>query len=330
MAALSSRRNFSTDSQATMFGAGGRRNQIFLLDSQAAEDQHIFTSLRYDANAKYNKLNPGCCKEAKNTYLFKYHFDRLKDAAKRRGWYDAEKCLKRPLDLHNRLVNAVNIYEQKNGPTKGAYKVRIKLKYHGNIEINVSPEMSPYKKPLLYPTTLELFGHNHEASQRSSIYKIVLDALPTTKSLHTKAKTEWRSMYDYARFSAGIQSFQDAKEVLLFNADGEVMDGSITTPYFYRNGGWVTPRDACGGQTGVTRRWAIDQSLCTLGVITVDSLRHDEVIWLSNAVKGFFTARFVASPDRCKAPSFRSNSTSLSSASTAVDTPIVDKVKSML
>lgn len=333
MAALSGRRNFSTDSQATMFGIGGRRQPFFVLDDQAVEDQYIFTSLRYDSHAKADKLNPACCKEAKSTYLFRYHFDRLKDGAGCRGWYDAQKCLKRPFDLHNRVVKAVSLYEEKSGlksGSKGVYKVRIKLKYHGNIEINVSPDVSPYKKPLLYPTTLELFGHKHDASLRSGIYKAVLDALPTNKSLHTKAKTEWRSMYDYARVSAGIQSFQDAKEVLLFNAEGEIMDGSITTPYFYRNGRWITPHISCGGQAGVTRRWAVDQGLCNFGVIHVDSLRHDEVIWLSNAVKGFFTARFVACPDRCTAPSFRSKWSVSSGASTAVDTPISDKGRSQV
>ncbi|GAM84900.1 hypothetical protein ANO11243_029020 [Dothideomycetidae sp. 11243] len=306
-------RNASVDSH--MLGIGGRKRSFFTLDSQAVEDQYLFTSLRYDANARPNKLNPPCCKEANSTYLFKYHFDRLKDGAGSRGWYDAQKCLKRPIDLHNRLVSAVSQYEQKHGP-KGPYKVRIKLKYHGNIEVSVAPEMSPYKRPLLYPTTLELFGGEsmHEAFKRHCIYKVVLDALPTYKSLHTKTKTEWRSMYDYARVSAGIQSFQDAKEVLLFNAEGQIMDGSITTPYFYRNGSWVTPHASSGGNMGVTRRWAIDKCLCRPEVVHIDSLRQGETIWLSNAVKGFFTARFISRPDRCKAPSFRSTSTSTSSS----------------
>ncbi|KAF2223944.1 aminotransferase class IV-domain-containing protein [Elsinoe ampelina] len=329
MAAVSARRNASTDS--TMYGVGGRRQPFFVLDDQAVEDQYLFTSFRFDKKEKCSKLNPVCCKEAKHVYLFKYHFDRLKDSAKCRGWYDAEKCLKRPIDLFNRVEYAVTQYEQKNGKG-GPYKIRIKLKYHGNLVIDVMPEVSLYKKPLLYPTTLELFKHPHEAASRCNNFKVVLDTLPTNKSLHTKSKTEWRPMYDYARFSAGIESYQDAKEVLLYNADGEIMDGTITTPYFYRNGGWVTPHTTCGGQTGTTRRWAVDQNLCTLGTIKVETLRHDEIIWFSNSVKGFFTGRFVATPNRCQAPNYRSNSTSTSSSLTACDTPTSERseLKSML
>ena len=105
------------------------------------------------------------------------------------------------------------------------------LRYHGNLEIKVAPEISAYTQPLLYPTTFELFRHPHAASKRSSIFKVVLDALPTNRSLHTKDKTEWRHMYDYARIGAGLQSYQDAKEVLLFNSDGQIMDVSISAPH---------------------------------------------------------------------------------------------------
>lgn len=118
-------------------------------------------------------------------------------------------------------------------------------------------------------------------------------------------------MYDYARQAAGIQSYQDAKEVLLFNLDHEIMDASITTPYFYRpqlcpknSSGWITPENRCGGQMGTTRRWALDQGLCSMGVVQMESLRHGEVVWLSNAVKGFWTARYVECGGRCKGPGF--------------------------
>lgn len=102
--------------------------------------------------------------------------------------------------------------------------------------------------------------------------------------------------------------------------------GSITTPYFYRNGKWVTPAISCGGQEGTTRRWAVQEEIACYGVIKADTLRHGEVIWLSNAVKGFFTAQFVENTGGCGPPGYRSSSTSSSSSSdsssiTAVGTP---------
>ena len=133
--------------------------------------------------------------------------------------------------------------------------------------------MSPHKQPLLYPTSLEYDCHSNPAAKRHQVFKAGLDVLPSNKSLHTKFKTEERQTYMYARRIADINSFQDAKEVLLFNRDGDIMDvcaarvpmtvtdtdlrqASIHTPYFLRNGKWVTPTDVSGAAKGTTRRWA--------------------------------------------------------------------------
>ena len=118
-------------------------------------------------------------------------------------------------------------------------------------------------------------------------------------------------MYNYARHCASIQSYQDAKEVLLFNKDQFIMDGSITTPYFFRDGKWITPHMECGGQQGTTRRWAIDQGFCNAGFVSRESLRSNEIIWLSNGVKGFFTARVLVADDGIsRSPSHDSRSSS--------------------
>lgn len=74
-------------------------------------------------------------------------------------------------------------------------------------------------------------------------------------------------MYDAARQRAGI-SYADPVEVLVVNQDdGSVMEGTFTTPYFWRAGHWVTPPVAAqfsweegnGGQDGTSRRWALER-----------------------------------------------------------------------
>lgn len=72
-------------------------------------------------------------------------------------------------------------------------------------------------------------------------------------------------MYNLARERMGIRLGQ-LKEVLVAATDGVVMEGSVTTPYFWRGGRWVTPSvgarfgdDGCGGQDGTTRRWALER-----------------------------------------------------------------------
>lgn len=98
------------------------------------------------------------------------------------------------------------------------------LRYHGNLQFDVQPIITLHKHTLLFPESLDLYHNRHEAASTSSLFKVVLDVLPTNPNIHTKDKTHLRMTYDYSRLVAGIESYQDAKEVLLFNQDGEVMD----------------------------------------------------------------------------------------------------------
>lgn len=186
------------------------------------------------------------------------------------------------------------------------------------------------RTPLLFPETLDLNKQTHMAGTKKPIFKAVLDVLPTRNTTYTRDKTYYRTMYNYARHCAGIQSYQDAKEVLLYNKDWFVMDGSITTPYFYRDGKWITPHTECGGQQGTTRRWAIDHGLCTAGFVPRESLRRGEIIWLSNGVKGFFTARILISSDISRPPSFDSTSGSEASRTSSQSSVPLEKPTSSI
>lgn len=80
----------------------------------------------------------------------------------------------------------------------------------------------------------------------------------------------------------------ERREVLLVSVkDGAIMEGSLTSPFFWRDGGWVTPETGCGGQIGTTRRWALEKGLCKEGVVKLDELVDGEECWLGNGVRGF-------------------------------------------
>ena len=118
--------------------------------------------------------------------------------------------------------------------------------------------------------------------------KIMLDSESTKPSLFTAHKTSVRGHYDRARERAAISRISaDAKEVLLFNDKAEVMEASISTPYFFKGDRWVTPPLSSGGNSGVTRRVALESGLCVEEIVTVDGLRDGETMWISNGVRGF-------------------------------------------
>lgn len=76
----------------------------------------------------------------------------------------------------------------------------------------------------------------------------------------------------------------------------------------------------------------MDQGLCSFDTININSLRDGEIIWLSNSVKGFFTARFIKDQGRCQGPNYRSASTSTTSSGSVIATPCNSEpdVKAML
>lgn len=87
-------------------------------------------------------------------------------------------------------------------------------------------------------------------------------------------------------------------EALLINDAGEIMEGTITTPYFFREDRWVTPAARCGGNLGSTRRWALERELCVEGVVRGKEIRDGEGIWVSNGVRGFGWGKVELDPNK--------------------------------
>ncbi|KAK4540371.1 hypothetical protein LTR36_009228 [Oleoguttula mirabilis] len=110
-------------------------------------------------------------------------------------------------------------------------------------------------------------------------------------------KTNDRAPYDRARATAGIKSYPEPKEVLLYNMAHEILDGSLATPYFRRGERWITPASACGGLQGTSRRWALEKGLCIEGTVKTDELLDGEEMWLSNGAQAS-VANCIFAPER--------------------------------
>lgn len=169
-----------------------------------------------------------------------------------------------------------------------ALRVRIRSYVGGRITTEIVPTLI---KPVvsLFPKCFYI-----PPDEDTSPWTVRLDNQQTEISETTMYKTSDRTWYGRARAAAGIMTLTATAEVLLYNTDGDILDGSQTTPYFFRGGQWVTPSSASGGQQGTTRRWALEHSLCIEDVVPAASLRNGECIWLSNAVQGFFWATFLS------------------------------------
>lgn len=231
----------------------------------------LFTSLRCDPNlqnVQVRKLEYAGWNHdhVSPFYMLDLHRDRLLRAARHWQWDKAVAVLEGEVGLQKLsdflTTSLVNTRET-------PLKVKVTVSEQGvlNCESSPVPEM-----PLgnLFPRELPDPGAKAEdrgaLPSKEAVYEVLLDEVRTGRSEYTHFKTSKREMYNQARQRAGIR-LGEKKEVLLVEADGSIMEGSTTTPYFWRNGRWVTPPvpshfsvlDGSGGNDGTTRRWALER-----------------------------------------------------------------------
>lgn len=113
---------------------------------------------------------------------------------------------------------------------------------------------------------------------REDPFLVLPDTGKTAASPFTSYKTTSRDMYTAARERVGIVDWSERKEVLLVNKDGDIMEGSLTSPYFWRDGRWVTPAVGSGGQVGTTRRWALDKGYVWLLLASLFYIHLSDVV----------------------------------------------------
>ncbi|KAL4800229.1 aminotransferase [Aspergillus venezuelensis] len=218
-------------------------------------------------------------------YLLPYHQDRLRNAARYFKWDNASKLLDKDLAQFARYLDAFM-------PDKGrCWRVRIVLDRSGNFRVETHPAPRIDLENFLVPFII---------NPTSTPWRVYVDTSLTIPSGFTMHKTTAREEYAAARARVGIVSLQDTAEVLLVNPKGELMEGSITTPYFRRREHteqdgpeWITPPLSSGGNAGTSRRYALTEGFCAEQVMTIRDLIDDELCLLSNGVRGFFLGRIV-------------------------------------
>lgn len=224
-------------------------------------------------------------------YLLSYHRDRLINAARHFGWDNALNFLQQDLINFERFLDGSIPDREK------PWRLRIAVDYTGKGSVEVNPTVAMDPLNLLIPSL--------HTGMQSTTWKVYVDSQSITPSGFTTHKTTARDDYAAARVRAGITSPAETSEVLVVNPDGQIMEGSITTPYFRRRilgkeananeAVWVTPPLTCGGNAGTSRRYALSQGFCYEQVIPKADLVDGEECWLSNGVRGFMRGVVVLS-----------------------------------
>ncbi len=238
--------------------------------------------------------------------LLVLHRQRLSAAAQACSW--TEVCMKLQSDeagglLEQKVEEATTRHARPGRGRIREVRVRVLIDSNGSIQCESAPlgdekeinsleaDDFPYVPPNRPPPSL---------SREDHCCLVSIDSAPTLPSLYTSHKTTHRNPYDAARARAGITTcLPSDREVLLFNEAGQVTEASLCTVYFHRNGRWVVPASTAGGMLSVTKLFAIEMGFCTEAMVSLESVADDEIIWLSNAVRGFFlgrVAKFMRQP----------------------------------
>lgn len=250
---------------------------------------YVFTTVLWDPILLTSAANTAAsCNRPCSIYMLEHHWTRLQVAK-----WSTSLARSSPAELLFNFLRGVKQWHA-NNPGEQPEALRIKLRWYagGKMTTEIS-RTARVPMERLFPASFGSASHQPPGVD----WTITLDDVATEASATTMYKTHDRCCYDRAREVAKIRSYLELKEVLLYNTDSEVLDGTLATPYFWRYGQWVTPGSASGGQQGTTRRWALEKSLCSEDVVMKDELQVGEIIWLSNAVKGYYRARLVANPD---------------------------------
>lgn len=239
--------------------------------------------------------------------MLPYHRDRMLQAATYFQWPKAIERIAGPSGLQyllEKLETAINV---KSSPSQ---RVRVIVDHEGEIIVEAS-DVVPVPLGNLFPSRIPIpvakmtvssltggalllgpedsvksGGPGYGDPRQLSPWIVNVDTEQTKPSPFTTYKTTRRDMYMDARNRVGIDNMTEPREVLIVSDAGNIMEGSLTSVLFWRNGRWVTPPTASGGQAGTTRRWLLENGLCEEEFVSTDSLVNGEECWISNGVRG--------------------------------------------
>jgi len=185
------------------------------------------------------------------------HLDRLMGASICLGYVCHET------QVHDAIVARVAAL-----PPGMEHRLRLRLDRRGHIEFDTAP-----LTPLPPDPRVAL------ASRRLASDTLLL-----------RYKTTQRPWFNDA--TAWLASHPDYFDVLFFNEQGQLCEGSRTNVYLRCDGLWITPPVESGLLPGVQRAQLLASGQATERILTRDDLHRAQGMRLSNALRGWFDVVF--------------------------------------
>lgn len=152
--------------------------------------------------------------------------------------------------------------------TEGVFRLRLTLSHLGELVLEHS-ELKPTVEPVL----------------------VGISDTPLKQSPWLHHKTTNRAWYEQA---AGLlQQQPQLFDIVFFNEQGQLCEGSRSNIYVKRNGVWFTPPTDCGLLAGVQRTHLLRTQAVQTAVITKTEFLAADQLRVSNALRGWLDATVV-------------------------------------
>lgn len=247
----------------------------------------------------------------RNMLLLDWHFERLVASSNIFGYkiqLTLDELMKAiwgsiitlELNTTKKLSNEDLVSFLLKNQTKKSYKIRVLLEKSNDIPIiqAIPLEQTTLKAPqsiskYFINTLLGGFLENKEIE-----WGIYLDKRPIEPTLFTTLKTTNRGCYNEARkiLTSKIDKHPTGykkNEILLLNTDEDIMEGSITSVIFEKDGRFFTPPISTGCLFSIMRYYLIKKCFVTEQIISKDKLQEYQSIYICNGVMGCVKSEFI-------------------------------------
>ncbi|ODQ67267.1 hypothetical protein NADFUDRAFT_49704 [Nadsonia fulvescens var. elongata DSM 6958] len=181
-------------------------------------------------------------------------------------------------ELLEALQNAV---QNPQFDTSKPHKMRVIIKQELPLKIVV--ETTPVTPRVNLYSALSI--ENTELADGPS-YTVKVDSDFSMASFNTMFKTTARETYNAARARCLDPMDPSPQEVIIYNGQGEIMEGSISNIAFWRNGEWVTPLLTTGCLCGVMRHDLLMKDYIKEEDVHLNTLKQGEQVLLFNGIQG--------------------------------------------
>lgn len=255
-----------------------------------ADDFDILATIRYDPSRSthppttYDEISP------LNIFLLSEHTARLQYTFEffHNLYKTSFDCEITEDFLFSQIAKSL---EHLGKPIDKPYKIRGLFKLDGSSKLETHE--TPSREDLLLGLNMD-DRSPAPLSNTSGHWDVYINTKSSLISPFTSFKTTKRDVYNEARkILPGLKPGQE--EVLLFNSQKQLMEGSITNVAIKRktDGKWVTPLLSSGCLCGVTRHYLLRRNYIEEDIIQIKDVSLGDEVLLFNGIMGVVRGKVV-------------------------------------